>query len=228
MFKSIAPMPAKTDKINARLLFIISFSVTALAIYLFKFVPSGATVHVPHNFWLNVLFINITFLGSAIFCFGLILYLFYKKQYAIARLITGSTLLSLLLIQIIKNYLSIDGIQIFFEDEQYLFNATETSIQLVSSHTALAFSLATFFVLHFNNRILRYSILLLAIVVAWSRIYLSHHTLPDLFAGAFIGLFSGCAVYYYYLNYVKFKKPSLFTSRKFNNGSIPANTFSIE
>lgn len=221
-------MVVKTDNINTRLLFIISFSITALAICLFEFVSPGPPLQVYQNFWLNVLFINITFLGSVIFCMVLILYLIYKKQYILVRLISGSIFSTILLIQIIKNYLHNDGIQIFFEDEQYLFNTDKKSIQFISSHTALAFTLVTVFALHFYNRKIRFFLILVGFIVAYSRIYLSDHTLPDLFAGAFVGLLSGAIVYYCYLNYSKLKRPKWFTRQKFTNSQIPTNTFSIE
>lgn len=221
-------MPLSTDKINARLLFIISFSVTALVITLFKFAPSGLVLHAPHNFWQNVLFINITFLGSTYFCFGLIIYLFYKKQYAIARLISGSTIVSLLFIQLIKNWFTDSGIQIFFEDEQYLFNTNERTNQFVSSHTALAFSLVTIFALHFKNGLQRFCLIPIAFLVGWSRIYLGHHSLPDLFAGAFIGILSGSSVYYCFLNFIKLIKPVLLTATKFTERQTPTNAYAIE
>lgn len=220
-------MLVNTDKINARLLFIISFSVTALAICVFKFPFSVPLLHVHHSFWQNVLFINITFLGSSIFCFGLIVFLLYKKQYALAWIITGSTLISLFLIQVIKNYLHKDGVQIFFEDEQYFFNQGEKDIQFVSSHIALAFSLVTILALYFNNKLKTIFLFFIAFVVVYSRIYLDHHTLPELFAGAFIGVAFGSLSFYCNLNYKKLKKPELQKQKEYNH-SIPITNFLIE
>ena len=217
-----------SEKINSRLLFIISFSITVLAIYFFKFNSSGSVLYVPHNVIQNVLFINITFLGSTIFCFGLIIYLFYKKKNKMAWLITASTFLSVLVIQIIKNYLNKGGIQIFFEEEQYLFNTAEkTTAGLISSHIALAFVLATVLALYFNNKLKTVFLFFIAVVVLYSRIYLGHHTLPELLAGAFTGLASGSLSFYCYLNYTKLKKSEFFKQKKYNN-TIPINNFSIE
>lgn len=216
------------EKINSRLLFIISFSVSAIAIYLLKFYPPAPAMQVQHSFIQNVLFINITFLGSGIFCFGLISYLFYKKQNAIAWLITASILFSVAVIQVIKNHLNQGGIQIFFEDEQYLFNAgKKATAGLISSHTALAFALATILSLYLNKTIKTLLLFIIAFTVAYSRIYVGHHTLPELYAGAFTGLASGSLSFYCYLNDTKLKKPGLFKQHKYNN-SIPINSFSIE
>lgn len=217
------------EKINAQLLFAISFSVTALAIYLFKIESLGGVTVLHHNFIQNVLFINITFLGSCIFCIGLILYLFYRKKKFIAWLITCNTFISILIIQGIKNYLHKDGVHIFFEDEQYIFNAVSqnTLTAFLSGHTAIAFSLATSLSLYFNNR---KSLLLFTIagIVAYSRIYLGHHTLPDLFAGAFTGLASGTFSFYCSLNFSKVKKHLFSITQRFNKPRMPENPYSFE
>lgn len=217
------------QKINSQLLFVISFSVTALVIYLFNFSAAGAVLHVPQSFIQNVIFINITYLGSGIFCFGLIVYHFYKKKNTIAWLLNCSAFISILITQIIKNYLHKDGVQIFFEDEQYIFNSGANTIAtFVSAHTAMAFTLATVFAFHFKNRKRSVVLFITAVVIAYSRIYLGYHTLPDLIAGTFTGIASGAFIFYCYLNYIKLKMPRLVMKQKFNHLRIPTNPFSVE
>ncbi len=174
-------MLLRSEKINAGLLFIISFSITVLVIYLIRFNTIGSTLEVSHSFIKNVLFINFTFLGSGIFCIVLLLYLFYIKQNIIARLVMASSFITIFLIQSIKNYFHQDGLQFFFEDEQYLFNLDPQKEMAVyiSSHTAIAFTLATVFTLYFNSRIKGFLLFTAAYVVAYSRIYLSPCTIPD-------------------------------------------------
>lgn len=210
-----------TENINSKLLFIISFSLTALAIYLFKFASAGSALLIHHSFIQNVFFINVTFLGSGIFCIGFILYLFYKKKNLAAGLITGSALITFLIIQGIKNYLAHDGIQIFFEDEQSLFSNTAKEIVMFpSAHTALAFNLATVLALYFKNNLRTFYLFTIAGIVAYSRIYVDHHTVPDLFAGAFTGMVSAAISFYFYLNYFKIKKPRYSRTQKFNKPAI--------
>ncbi|MEO5783036.1 MAG: phosphatase PAP2 family protein [Ginsengibacter sp.] len=222
-------MLLNSEKVNSNLLFIISFGITALAIYMFNFGTAGAVLHVPRSFIQNVIFINATFLGSGLFCIGLIVYHFYNKKNTIAWIVTGSAFLSMLVTQVIKNYLHKDGFQIFFEDEQYIFNSgTNTMAKFVSAHTAMAFALATAFALHFKNRKRSVVLFITAVVIAYSRIYLGNHTLPDLIAGAFAGIASGALTFYCYLNYIKLKMPRLVMKQKFNDLRIPTNPFSIE
>lgn len=217
------------QKINSQLLFVISFSVTALVIYLFNFSTAGAVLHVPQSFMQNVIFINITFSGSGIFYFGLIVYHFYKKKNTIAWLLSASALISVLITQVIKNYLHKDGVQIFFEDEQYIFNSYANTMTIfVSAHTAMAFTLATFFALHFNKRKISALLFIAAIIIAYSRIYLGNHTLPDLIAGAFTGIASGSFIFYSKLNFSKLKKKFLLVTQRFNRSRIPENPYSFE
>lgn len=217
------------EKINAQLLFAMSFGITALAIYLFKKDSFGGVIVLHHNFILNVLFINITFLGSGMFCVSLMLYLFYRKKNIIGWLIIYSAFISTLIIQAMKIYLHKDGLQFFFEDEQYIFNAASQNKLTIfpSGHTAIAFSLATILVIHFNNRRSLF-LFIIAGIVAYSRIYLGHHTLPDLFTGASIGLLSGSLCAYCYLNYIKLKNGGDSIRQKINNHPFWINNFSIE
>ena len=222
-------MLLRKEKINPQLLFTISFCITALAIYLLKINSFGSALDVSHNFIQNVFFINVTFLGSGIFCMSLIVYLFYKKQDSLAWLTISSTCISVLMIQAIKMYLHNDSLQFFFEDRQYIFNSvSQKSAFFLSGHTAIAFSLATVLSLHFNNARKAVYLFFTAFIVAYSRIYLAHHTLADLFAGAFTGIASATLCFYCSLNFSKLKKSSKLINQKFNEPGGLANPYSFE
>lgn len=203
-------------KLNSRLLFIISFCITAFTIYICRHALFAPVSEVPRSFAQNVLFINITFFGSGFFCFCLILFFFYKKKNTLAWLLTGSTVITVLIIQLSKIYLNNEGIKFFTEDEQYLFNSfTQREMKpSPSSHTAIAFAIATVLAFFFKNKTRSFIFLLSACIVAYSRIYLDHHTLADVFAGAFTGIASGAIGYYYYLNHRKVKRPFFITAKK--------------
>ncbi|CAF3414144.1 unnamed protein product [Rotaria sp. Silwood1] len=51
-----------------------------------------------------------------------------------------------------------------------------------------------------RNRLLVFSQLIVAAVVAYSRVYLHYHTIAQVVAGAFVGTALGC-VWYYFVNY---------------------------
>lgn len=71
-----------------------------------------------------------------------------------------------------------------------------SSHSLPSGHTASAF--AFFMFLAFigkKNTLLQYLCAILAILVAYSRVYLSHHFLIDVFGGALVGIMGFCLAY---------------------------------
>lgn len=218
-----------TVRINSQLLFIISFSITALAIYTINFSASGSLLTAHHSYILNVLFINLTFFGSSLFSMGLVVFLFYKKKNALAWLIISSTFIAILFTQVIKNYAAKDGIHIYLEDGQSIIDGGTNAIRLyISAHTALAFALATIFALHFNDRRKTIALFLIAVIVAYSRIYLDRHTIYDIIGGIVAGLGSASIVVYCYFNYLKARKTSLFPKPKFPVINFPPSPFSIE
>jgi len=52
----------------------------------------------------------------------------------------------------------------------------------------------------FRNRLLVIGQLIIAMTVAYSRVYLHYHTIPQVIAGAFVGTCLGC-IWYYFVNY---------------------------
>ena len=64
-----------------------------------------------------------------------------------------------------------------------------------SGHTTSAFALATILALHATKKGWGIFFLLLAVGVAYSRIYLGQHFLPDVTMGAILGTVSGLLVY---------------------------------
>jgi undecaprenyl-diphosphatase len=147
------------------------------------------------SFWLNVFFVNFTFMGDAVFALAVgAIYLFYYRQPQKAKIIFFNFLFTILLVQLFKNILYNGAFILYFEESQYLFNSTfikETAYeQLPSGHTALAFSLAAC-LSSFTKRKLTQVLLLLACgLLAFSRLYLAKHSLMDVVGGTVIGLTS--------------------------------------
>ena len=149
-----------------------------------------------HPFFLNVFFINYTFIGDGIFALCLIAAIFFyykRKQQGLALLY--SFLISGLIVQVIKNLVDSPRPRLFFEAGQYLHFIDGVSLannsSFPSGHTATAFAIATVMALMMKDKSLQLLILIAAILVGYSRIYLAQHFLLDVLIGALIGSCSG-------------------------------------
>ncbi len=94
-----------------------------------------------HTFLKNIFFVNITFMGDAVFGFSLavaVILLFNKTKEGLALLFAVTV--TLFIVQVIKNiFYTGDTVQLFFEKSTYFFDDEESIIQsVISSHTAIA------------------------------------------------------------------------------------------
>ena len=165
-----------------------------------------------HPFLLNEFFINYTFIGDGIFaiCIIALFFLYYKnKQQGFALLL--SFLISGLFVQIIKNLVNSPRPRLYFETGQYLHFIDGVSLannsSFPSGHTATAFAIATALVLIIKNKNWQLPILITAVLVGYSRIYLAQHFLLDVMIGAVIGSASGILSVYLAMN-IKIFRPS--------------------
>lgn len=155
-----------------------------------------------HNNFGNHFFYNITFIGDGFAVVGIVLVLcFFKYRFAV--LVAISNICSSLITQLLKHTVFSDVVRPkkFFEGteqlnvvpwvENYLYNS------FPSGHTTAAFS--TFFCLAMilENKLLKFSMLLIAMIIGFSRIYLSQHFLNDVYAGSLIGVTTSLLSYHY-------------------------------
>lgn len=164
-----------------------------------------------HPFVLNVFFINFTFMGDGIFalCLIAIIFFYYKKReqgfaYLYSFLISGIT------VQIIKNLTNSPRPKLFFEAGQYLHFIDGVSLanhsSFPSGHTTTAFAIATVMVLMMKDKIWQLLVLIVAVMVGYSRIYLAQHFILDVIIGALIGTASGIFAVYIVKNRILIKK----------------------
>jgi membrane-associated phospholipid phosphatase len=152
-----------------------------------------------HPVWLNIFFINYTFMGDGFFVLTIIvLYFYYFKKHKKALLLLFSFLLTEMIVQLIKNHFNIVSFNLSLEDGQYLF-ADETSIlhfqSFPSGHTAHAFTVCSIFIMMSKNKKWQVSVFIGAVLMAVSRIYLAPHSIIDIVAGAGIGSICALLVY---------------------------------
>ena len=154
-----------------------------------------------HPFWLNVFFINYTFMGDGIFAIFLIASVFfYFKRKKLGFSLLYSFLISGIAAQILKNLVSSPRPKLYFEPGTYLNFIDGVTLSgnsgFPSGHTATAFAIATVLALMLKNKKLQLLILVAAALVGYSRIYLAQHFLLDVIVGACIGSISGIAAVY--------------------------------
>ncbi len=133
------------------------------------------TVTIPLNsfFW-NTILVNITFMGDAFFAFGLVFFLlfFLNKKNLSSRLLI-MVFFTLIITQAIKNIFTGLPLQFFFETGN---NETGQGVafykNIVSSHVAIASTVAAFFMLYSKNRFFKITLVLMVLLVAYSRMKL--------------------------------------------------------
>jgi membrane-associated phospholipid phosphatase len=155
-----------------------------------------------HPFFLNVFFINYTFLGDGFFALALaVFYFFYLNKKREGFLLTGGFILSTLIVQLVKNSVDGSGFKLFFEQGQYLFFSDESVLANVhsfpSGHTANAFMIVTIIVLSLKKPKWQIPVLAAAVLLGISRMYMAQDRLMDVTTGAFIG--AGSALVSYWL-----------------------------
>lgn len=149
-------------------------------------------LHADNPFWLNVFFINYSFMGDGLFAMGLVIFcFFFLREKRTSLLFLFAFLFSEGLVQLIKNFFSNGRLDLFFEKGQYLYFTDEADLinfnSFPSGHTAVAFAIATVVILRMKNKKWIMPVFGAAFLLGISRMYLAQHSMPELVAGAFIG-----------------------------------------
>jgi PAP2 superfamily len=185
--------------VSIQYVILIFATLIAMAITLYI----GSLAVDTSTFYWNTLLVNITFIGDAFFAFGFVFFLLFffdKKTYALKLLI--AVLISLVITQIIKNIFSGLPAQLYFE-KGVIQNPTDIFFNrnVISSHVAIAFTLASFFVLHSKNVFLKIAVIVLAIFVGITRVSLAGDSLLALA----VGLFPAIITLLYLYNFKRIK-----------------------
>ncbi len=160
-----------------------------------------------HTKWLDIIFINLTFLGDGLFsAIAAALVFFLWKLHRLSIHIIVAYLVSGLTAQLLKRlFMAPRPRQIITASMYQSFIEGITGVgwdSFPSGHTTSVFALATILALHINKKNWGLFFLIMAILVGYSRIYLGQHFLQDVVAGAILGTGMGVVVY----SFVNFRK----------------------
>jgi len=166
-----------------------------------------------HTIPLKIFFQNITFFGDGlpIILISLGILFLLKKHRKLAILLLIAYITSGLFSQILKTFISSPRPSVYFEMHHYNYyldtfaNCRIGYRSFPSGHTASAFAAATIFSNYLTRRHIWFFSFLYAILIGYSRIYLAHHFLIDVFAGAFTGILFGTFTPLWYGKIVKLK-----------------------
>jgi membrane-associated phospholipid phosphatase len=159
----------------------------------------------------DFLFRYLTFAGDGLFVAGVvILLLFIRFRYAL--MVLAAYLSSGLLVQVMKRFIFPDSPRpvLYFKDiaELYLVPGIDLHSRhsFPSGHAATAFALIITFALIFRKKWAGLLMLVLACLVACSRVYISQHFLVDITVGSMLG-FLAALIFYWYFHGLKKKWP---------------------
>lgn len=155
-----------------------------------------------HFDFADMFFSTITHLGSGIFYVVMIIFLlFIKYRYALIAAI-GFVLLSLI-VQIMKHLIFSDVVRPakYFEGFENIYIIPGIGMHSFNSfpsgHTAVAFGLFCLLTLISSNKMLGVVYFLIALLIAFSRVYLSLHFFLDIYFGSIIGVIATVLSYLY-------------------------------
>ncbi len=155
-----------------------------------------------HNHFFDIFFQYFTWLGDGVTWILAVLILCAVK-YRYAMIIGLSCLISSMITQLLKRTVFSDMVRPrrFFEGvhEIYFVPGVEnyTNNSFPSGHTTAAFSLFLGLALISKKNNLKWIYFILALLVAYSRVYLSQHFFGDIYAGSIIAVSTTLAVFYF-------------------------------
>jgi membrane-associated phospholipid phosphatase len=193
----------------------ILFCMAALA-----YLPSHSTaecfiqLNVFHSEWMDRLFVLITFMGDGIFLLLVALIMIIARRYELAMKSVMVFLLSGILVQVLKNVITAPRPKVLLESlglsYQYFIDGITRigNSSFPSGHTTTFFALATLLAMQTGNVWRQLLLLLTALLVGYSRIYLGQHFLQDVLMGSVIGVCTAIPIHFFKVRKITYRKQS--------------------
>ena len=161
-----------------------------------------------HNTISDSFFKYINYLAEGIFATLVIITLaFYKFRYSL--LLFSSLILSSLFAQFFKRVIfnEIPRPKAYFEGLANLHFVegveVHSFLSFPSGHASMAFAIFSSLAFIIKNNMVKGLLLLLAIIVSWSRVHLSQHFFIDIYFGSLLGVTSTLIIFWFFDNKVK-------------------------
>jgi len=154
-----------------------------------------------HNSSLDIFFKYWTHLGDGLI-FAVFILIFLMTNYYRAILLALATITQTLVIQGMKRLIFDDSVRpkLFFENFENLYSIpgvdVHTANSFPSGHTATAFTIAVILALMMKKNTLTALLMMMAILVGISRVYLLQHFFVDIYFGSLIGFLNGAIVFF--------------------------------
>ena len=155
-----------------------------------------------HTSFFDLFFYYITFLGDVVTTVLIVIIMLCVK-YRYAVIIAVSNIVATCFTQILKHTIFSDVVRpkLYFQGvkdlyfvpgvENYLYNS------FPSGHTTCAFSLYLSLAMIVKNMRLKFLFFTVALLVGYSRIYLSQHFLEDVYGGSVVGVVTTLLIFYF-------------------------------
>ncbi|MFC4263257.1 hypothetical protein ACFOWM_10235 [Ferruginibacter yonginensis] len=174
-----------------QLLYIMLMAIIA-TVFGAIFLHNANPLTTSNSFYVKVLFVNIGFMGDALFaflCVGYLYFILQKKALAIQLLL--QTLVLLLFVQLVNNFSSNNSFSIFWETNA-IDNVVNKNIQpfTVSSHTGIAVLLFMLIVTATKNKFKVWGALLITAMIIVSRYYYFQNNGFAILLGSIIAIVS--------------------------------------
>jgi membrane-associated phospholipid phosphatase len=158
------------------------------------------SINQAHTSWADILMTGVTYIGDGIsFAIMLVLILLLKK-YKLFLTGGGVLLLSTIIVQIAKHYFNEPRPSLYFAETPDLIHTVRWitvhgSCSFPSGHTTTAFAMFCLLAMISRNKLMGIVFLSLALLAAYSRIYLAQHFFVDVYVGSIVGTFSSLVIY---------------------------------
>jgi len=146
-------------------------------------------------------------LGPIIFILSILIYVIRKEKYKVLFLLLSSYLLNFIIVTFVKRtfFIHVHRPTYYFSEkgiDLHLIDGVRSQIPFTfpSGHTSESFLFMLFICIISKSKWLQFFTICTAIVMAFSRVYLSKHFLIDTIGGAFLGVFIMTFMYYFYQN----------------------------